>query len=179
VIWKILLDTIIPIQTVYPSRQFTSPALFAAGTSFTTQGPSHTTDIFQWQIINLRKKNETNLHTHVCAIHFGVRPAENGAQKQRSFRSNNFWACSMKIFYSATLHFGYASNFVANTCLKLFIISCFGHINAAFQVTPQKSNKAQRSQVNEVVMPYLPRQKWATQEKFDVRDWYFLPSCAI
>lgn len=44
-----------------------------------------------------------------------------------------------------------------------------------FSGNPTKSNKAQRSQVNEVVMPYLPRQKWATQEKFDVRDWYSPP----
>lgn len=83
------------------------------------------------------EKNDTNLHTHVCAIHFGVRPAENGAQRQRSRRSSNFWTCSMKIFYSATL-FGYSSNFVTNTHLKLFIISCFSHIHIAFQVTPQK-----------------------------------------
>jgi len=43
-----------------------SMALFAAGTSFTAQGQSHTTDIFQWQIINLRKKmKQIYIHMYV------------------------------------------------------------------------------------------------------------------
>jgi len=51
----------------YPYCQFTSPALFAVGTSFTAQVPSHTTDTFQRQIINLRKK--WNKFTYTCMCH--------------------------------------------------------------------------------------------------------------